>query len=121
MQVSKKRLKPKIKQKINNLLYQTIADIKTPSEAAAFLQEALSEVELEMLAKRLAIAYYLHQGKGYKEIKDILSISSTTIATIAEQIKKGKGFKIALKKIEAEEWAEKWVKKINQMMKPRRK
>jgi len=32
-------------------------------------------------------------------------------------MKKGKGFKVALSKIHAEEWAEKWAQKITQVFK----
>ena len=116
MQVSKRRLNPRIKQQIKNILYQVIADIDDPEEAKEFLEEALSKVELEMLAKRLAIAHYLDRGRSYENIKNNLAISSATVATIAEKIEKGQGFKIALKKIQAEEWAEKWAKRINTMM-----
>lgn len=116
MQVSKKRLKPEIKKQIDELLFQVIADLKTPAEVALFLQEALSRSERDMLAKRLATAYYLNQGKSYGNIKKNLAISSTTIAAIAEQTRKGQGFKMALKKIQAEEWAAKWANRIKRMM-----
>jgi uncharacterized protein YerC len=121
MRVSKKRLNPRIKKQIKNLLYQVLADVKSPEEVRDFLEEALSETELEMLAKRLAVAHYLDRGRSYENIKNNLAISSATVATIAEQVKKGQGFKIALKKIQAEEWADKWAKKISKMMSKRRK
>lgn len=116
MQISKQKLNPHLKKQIHEILYQVIADTKNPEEAKLFLKEVLSEVELEMLAKRLAIAYYLDKGRSYENIKNNLQTSSTTVASIGDQLKKGEGLKIALKKVEADEWAEKWAEKLSKMM-----
>ena len=116
MQISKRPLNPRIKKQIYSLLYQTVADIRSASESRIFLKEALSKTELEMLAKRLSIAYYLDRGRSYSNIKKHLAISSTTIATVAGQIKNGRGLRLALEKIRAEQWADRWAKKISRMM-----
>ena len=53
---------------------------------------------------------------SYDEIKEELKVSSTTIATLKEQLSKNsRGLKIAFKKIEAEEWAEKWNKRLKKI------
>lgn len=113
MQVSKKKINPNLKTQIYQLLYQVIADIHSKKEAELFLNEGLTGTELEIFAKRLGAAYYLSKGKSYANIKTNLRLSSATISTVAEQMKKGKGFAIALQKIKAEEWADKWVKRIS--------
>jgi uncharacterized protein YerC len=69
----------------------------------------------------LAVAHYLEKGRTYDSIKNTLGVSSTTVAAVQEQMAKGKGFALALKKIQAEEWADRWAKKIGKMMKKSRK
>ena len=121
MQVSRKKINPAVKNQISNLLYKVIADIKNPDEAKEFLGSFLGKSEQEIIARRLSIAYLLSKGKTYSFIKNNLAVSSTTVATIAKQIDKGKGFKVALEKIQADEWAEKWSKKISQMFSKKQK
>ncbi len=116
MRITSQKLNPDIKKQIYWLLFQVIADLKDPQEVRLFLEEILSEVELEMLAKRLAIAHYLDRGRSYEEIKTSILTSSTTVASIATQVRNGQGLKIALKKIRAEQWADKWSQKISQLI-----
>jgi len=113
MQTSKKQINPNLKNQLFQLLYQVLADIRSKKEARIFLNEVLTKTELEMLAKRLGTAYYLDQGRSYSNIKANLKLSSATISAVAEQMRRGKGFGIALNKIRAEEWASKWAKKIS--------
>lgn len=120
MQVSKKQVNPNLKKQIYQLLYQVLADIRSKKEAEIFLNEVLTETELEMLAKRLGVAYYLDKGRSYSNIKTNLRLSSATISAVAEQMRKGRGFEIALSKIRAEEWADKWAKKISKRLKGKR-
>jgi len=120
MQVSKKQVNPNLKKQIYQLLYQVLADIRSQKEAEIFLNEVLTETELEMLAKRLGVAYYLDKGRSYSNIKTNLRLSSATISSVAEQMRKGKGFETALSKIRAEEWANKWAKKISKRFKGKR-
>lgn len=68
------------------------------------------------MSKRLAVAYWLKKGRSYENIKQNLKVSSATIASVQENFKKG-GFQIVLKKLEAEEWANKWSVKIKKFVK----
>lgn len=120
MRLSKRKINPRIRKQIFNLFYQVLADIHSPQEAEAFLADLVTETELEAFAKRLAVAHYLDKGRTYDNIKKNLGVSSATIAKIQEQMN-GKGFTIALKKIKAEEWANKWASRISQMMGKSRK
>jgi TrpR-related protein YerC/YecD len=117
MQVSKKRINPKIEKQIFNLFFQVINDLKNPQEVKDFLEAILTKTELEAIVKRLAVAHYLEKGRTYENIKKSLAVSSATIAAVQEQLGKGKGFGLALEKIRAEEWADKWAKKISQLVK----
>jgi TrpR-related protein YerC/YecD len=100
-----------LKKQIQKSLAETILDLKNISEANQFLSDFLTEAEYETLAKRMAIAYWLKKGRSYKNIKDNLKVSSATIATVQSLMDKP-GFKLSLRKLEAEEWANQWAKRI---------
>lgn len=115
MQVSKKSIHPNIKKQIYDLLYKVITDLKNLEETKEFLASFLGKNEQEAITRRLGIAYLLNKGKTYNYIKKNLMVSSTTVATIAKETKKSRGFEIALNKIKADEWADKWAEKISQI------
>lgn len=117
MQVSRRRINPNLKNQIYKLVYQVVADIRSKKEARIFLKEVLTKNEMEILAKRLGTAYFLDKGRSYSNIKTNLKLSSATISAVSEQMRKGKGFEVALKKIRAGEWADKWTKKIKKGLK----
>jgi uncharacterized protein YerC len=113
MQLSKTKVNPKLKKRIELLFCQVVSDIRHPLEAKEFLESFLTENELDMASRRLGIAYFLYQSQTYAEIKSSLGVSSATVSSIAEQFKANKrGIQIALEKIKAEEWADSWSKKI---------
>lgn len=116
MRVSDQKLSSSLKNQITKTLSQTISDLSGFEEVHKFLKDFLNEAELETFAKRLAIAYWLKKGRSYSNIKDNLKVSSATIASIQSEMNKP-GFKLALKKLEAEEWANKWSEKIKKFTK----
>jgi uncharacterized protein YerC len=76
----------------------------------------LSETELTAITKRLAVAYWLAKNRSYENIKDNLKVSSATIAAIGQEIKRP-GWKLALEKVMAEEWATQVEAKIKKLFK----
>lgn len=112
MQLSKQEVEPQIDYQIRVVLYQVVADIKNSQEAKVFLNDILTESELIALAKRLAIGLQLAEGKSYDAIRRQLKVSSATIASIQEKLAHEGGFRLALKKIEAEMWATKLATRI---------
>ena len=115
MRVSARKLNPSLKGQIIKIFAQTLADLKDQKEAHFFLKDFLTDAEIETFAKRLAIAYWLKKGRSYANIKQNLKVSSATIADISS-ILETQGIKIALEKIEAEEWANQWAKKIKKFV-----
>ncbi len=118
MQVSKTQVNKQVEKKIFKELYKVLADFRKPKQVESFFKDVLSETERTVIAKRLGIAQMLHQGKSYKEIKDSLKVSSATIASVSSWLEKGgEGLKLAIRVIEAEEWAEELSGKITNSVK----
>lgn len=105
-----------MKNQLIKTLAQTLVDFKNIEEMHAFLSDFFNESELETFAKRLSVAYWLKRGRSYENIKTNIKVSSATIATIEKLLKKP-GFALALKKMEAEEWATLWAEKIQRFIK----
>lgn len=111
MQVSEKKLNKNLKKQVFQVFYQAIADLKTPEEAEVFFKDFLSQTARTALAKKLAVAVFLDKKRSYENIKKTLKVSSSSVAEVYKKLS-SPGFQLALKKIKAEEWADKWSKKI---------
>ncbi len=111
MQVSKQRVNATLEKQLFRTLFQLMADLKTPQETEGVLRDLLSDVELTTVAKRLAVAYWLSKGRSYTNIKDNLRVSSASISDIHQALKKS-GWKLALAKVTADEWATIWEQRI---------
>jgi uncharacterized protein YerC len=105
-----------LKKQLTKTFVQMIDDLKSPKEVETFLEDFLSEAELEKYVKRMAVAYWLKKGRGAENIKRNLGAKSAEIAEAKKLLKK-EGVALALKKIEAEEWASVWAEKIKKIAK----
>lgn len=115
MRVSKKTIPKNQQEEICQILYQVLADIENEKEAEMILNSLLSKTEILGIAKKVAIIKALKEKRSYNQIKQDFNVSSATISKIANQLKKEKGLILILKKIEAEQWAEKWASKIKKL------
>lgn len=115
MRISDRKLNPSLQNQIIKTLTQLLVDLKDTNEADTFLEDFFNKAELETYAKRLAVAYWLKKERSYTNIKENLKVSSATIATV-EKLMKKPGFLLAIKKIEAEEWANVWAEKIQKFV-----
>jgi uncharacterized protein YerC len=88
-----------------------VDDLKDKKEIEKFLTDFFSDEEFEKYIKRLAIAYWLKKGRDTENIKRNLLATPKEIAEAKESLKK-EGVKLAIKKIEADEWANVWAEKI---------
>jgi len=96
------------------MFVQTIADIKKTEDLEIFFKDFLKETEYEMYVKRLAIAYWLKKGRSYDNIRGNLKVSSATIASV-QKLMDTAGVRIAMKHIEAEEWANIWSERFKKI------
>ncbi len=109
-------MNPSLKRQLLRTFSQMIEDLKDKKEIETFLKDFFDEHELEIYTKRMAIAYWLKKGRNSENIKRNLLATSKEISLAKESLKKD-GIKLALKKIEAEEWANQWVEKIQKFRK----
>ncbi len=109
-------MNPSLKKQLFKTFAQMINDLKNPKEVETFLTDFFTESELENYVKRISIIYWLKKGRDTENIKRNLKASEKEIAQ-AEKLLKTEGVKLALKKIEAEEWANVWAEKIKKMVK----
>lgn len=91
-------------------------DLKDKKEIEKFLTDFFDEDELEKYVKRISIAYWLKKGRDDENIKRNLLATSKEIVEAKKLLKKD-GVKLAIKKIEADEWANQWVDKIKKVVK----
>jgi len=112
MRASHIKLNPILKKEIINTFISTIHDMKNEKDLETFFKDFFNQIELETYAKRLAVAYWLKKKRSYQNIKNNLNVSSATIASVNNQLFT-KGIKIAINIMEADEWANKWAKRIN--------
>lgn len=115
MRVSDRKINDILKKQILETFSQLLVDLKNEKEASIFLADFFNEAEFETYAKRLAVAYWLKKGRSYSNIKENLKVSSATIASIEKLVEKP-GFMLAIKKLEAEEWANVWAEKIKKFI-----
>ena len=120
MRVSGQKLSRYLKKQIITSFAQVLVDTDKLEEMESFLQDFFTDTELETFAKRLSVAYWLKKKRSYENIKTNLKVSSATIAEISQTMKK-KGFAMGIKRIEAEEWANKWAGKFSSFWKKRGK
>jgi len=107
---------PSLKKQLLRTFSQMIDDLKDPKEIEIFLTDFFDEAELEKYVKRISIAYWLKKGRDSENIKRNLLATSKEITEAEKSLKKG-GVRLALKKIEAEEWANVWSEKIKKFKK----
>jgi TrpR-related protein YerC/YecD len=113
MQISKQEIKKNTEKEITTLLYQLIADLHNPLEAQKLIQGIFTDAEIITLAKRIAVAKLLVQKQSYEYIKNELKVSSATIAAIQSKLHQQNGYSLAIKKINTDQWATKWAKRIS--------
>lgn len=93
-----------------------IKDFKDTGEIELFLKDFFDEKELEKFTKRLAIVYWIKKSRNKENIRQNLKATDEEISRSKKMINLD-GVKLAIKKIEAEEWANVWSQKIKNFTK----
>lgn len=89
--VNPRTLDSKDKMKYLDLLWTSIAQLKTKEEVKEFFKDLLSESEAIMLARRIEIAKRLIDGQSYDEIAINLKVGTDTISRVQQWLISGFG------------------------------
>jgi uncharacterized protein YerC len=101
---------------IKDSFLQLLEDLKTKDNIDKFLKDFLSEKEYDEFVKRLAVIYWLRKKRPTNVIKNNLGVTSKYINSIKETLELP-GAKLAIKYMEAEEFANVWSQKIKKIVK----
>src|SRR5258706_10774303 len=101
-----------LKRQLLRTFIQMIKDLKNTDEIEIFITDFFDDTELEKYVKRISIAYWLKKGRDHENIKRNLGATQKEIIEAGKSLKKN-GIKLAIKKIEAEEFANVWAQKIS--------
>jgi uncharacterized protein YerC len=101
---------------ISRTFLQLIEDLKDKEEIQTLFQDLMGEKEYEDLVKKLAIVYWLRKARPVNIIQNNLDVSVKEIKEV-EKIMDKKGIKLAIKYMEAEEFANVWSEKIKKYTK----
>lgn len=116
-QISRKPIRKEVYEQIFELLLKIFTESHSRKKATLLLDDLLSPTEKIVFAKRLAIALLLAKGYGYEEIKKILKVSMTTIATVNLNLKyKGEGYRYFANRILREQKIGKIWEKIEDLV-----
>lgn len=111
MQVSQNKLLTTSESQLKEELAILLADLKRPQVMLDFLSTFLTETELTVLSKRLAILKRLHNNHSYEQIQTDLQVSSATISSVA-QIKEKNISEDVINRLQIHDWAEKTAQKV---------
>lgn len=115
--VSKRMLNPELQERIFEVFWQGVADLKTPKEVEVFFKDLLSPVEQIMLVKRLAIAILLTKGYSYEDIDQTLKVSKSTIMRVSAWLQAGgRGYINVIAKINQRKKKEAFWEKIEELV-----
>ncbi|KKR56273.1 MAG: hypothetical protein UU51_C0002G0010 [Microgenomates group bacterium GW2011_GWC1_41_20] len=104
-------MNPSLKKQLLKTFIQMLADLENKKEIESFMVDFFDEQEIEKYIKRIATSYWLKKGRDEENIKRNLMATSEEITEARKSLSKA-GIKLAIKKMEAEEWANVWAEKI---------
>ena len=84
------------KQQRMEFLYQLLAEIQTPEDMAALLEDLCTRKEVENMAERVFAARLLLENNTYAQVMEQCSISSATLSRVSRCVQYGSGYRRAL-------------------------
>ena len=84
------------KQQRMEFLYQLLAEIQTPEDMAALLEDLCTRKEVENMAERVFAARLLLENNTYAQVMEQCSISSATLSRVSRCVQYGTGYRRAL-------------------------
>lgn len=100
-QVWVKKLGPQQREELFVHFARAVSLVRSPVEAAQLIQDLLTEAEVTMLSKRLAIAELLIAGDSYQDICQSLKVSYSTVARVSHWLQtSGDGYRMIVQRME---------------------
>jgi len=115
-QLSRNPLGKETNQEIQATLWWLLARLSNDFDIRNFLNGLLTKTEKIMLAKRLAIAFLLNRDYNYRDIGDVLKVSTSTVARIKEAVDRTDNYKIFITKLEKREELKKFAKQFDKFI-----
>lgn len=107
-QVSKRYMRGQLEQKVDQTFWETVVKMDKHQDASLFFSDLFTKAERINFVKRLSIAVLLYKGHDWRQISDLLKVSTTTIAKVAAKMGNN-GFKVFFRRIEKDKsWSEFW-------------
>jgi len=78
-------------------LYELIVSLKTKEDCKLLFEDLCTYKEIEQMAQRIRAAELLLDGKTFKEVTQVVEISSATLSRISRCVQYGEGYKKTLK------------------------
>lgn len=111
MQISQQKMSNTSEEQLKEDLAILLSDLRRPNVVLDFLSTFLTETELTVLSKRLAILKRLHNNNSYEQIQQDLQVSSATISSVA-QIKERQISEDIIHRLQVHDWAERTASKL---------
>lgn len=73
-------------------LFDTILQLRTREDCAAFFADLCTEKEVQNMAERWAAARLLLEGKTYLQVIESVDISSATLSRVSRCVRHGTGY-----------------------------
>ena len=88
----------------NNLLYESLLQLKDVEECRRFMQDLCTVNELKAMEQRIEVAMYLRDGMIYQEILKRTGASSATISRVNRSLMNGQGaYEMVFERIKEQE------------------
>jgi len=86
--------------KKNNELFEAVLALKTKDECNKFFRDLCTLEEMAGLTDRWQMVKLIVKGMSYRDIADKLSVSTTTVARVANWLNQGKGgYRLIVKRL----------------------
>lgn len=116
-QVSRLPLPKALALQMQQLFYNSLAELTTEEDVADFLNDLLTPTEKIMLQKRLAIAFLLQKGYDQRTIHRIMKVSVTTVNSVNFWLKnQGKGYRNIMERMRKEQRFATYLEKFDSLL-----
>lgn len=109
-------MNPNLEKTLNRTFLQLLEDLKNKKEIEIFLSDLAGKKQYDDLVKKIAVAYWIKKNRPTDVIKNNLDVTDHYIDSIKKIIDKP-GIKLAIKYLEAEEFANQWTGRIKKVLK----